>query len=247
MNSNTTSSCENSPIFNTTRNYTITTCASISGASFIIYIPLLIVHLANIRKMTFISSFNFQMLLSSILHSVTFFVRHFNQYLFRCGTKGPLNMIAILLSVGIATNLSYVSFNTLWNVKLTTSPPTYMKTILLIFGLIVPITFPLLLIALRAIFDRDTQMKDVKCWNESNTLQHMPPLTQFQSGMQMGKYMFRQPRLTTITRQARRMWMLRSVSFCICTKLVLSTPSTQAPLLASGAIWSTDRPQRSPH
>lgn len=173
MNSNTISSCENSPIFNTTRNYTIITCATISGISFIIYIPLLIVHLANIRKMTFISSFNFQMLLSSILHSVTFFVQHFNQYLFRCGTKGPLNMIAILLSVGIATNISYISFNTLWNVKLTTSPPTYMKAILLIFGLIIPITFPILLIAIRAIFDRDTQITDVKCWNESNTLQHV--------------------------------------------------------------------------
>ena len=82
-------------------------------------------------------------------------------------------MIAILLSIGIATNLSFVSFNTLWNRKLTSSPPTYMKAILLLFGLIIPITFPLLLIVIRAILDRNTKMKDLKCWNEYNTLQHV--------------------------------------------------------------------------
>ena len=81
-------------------------------------------------------------------------------------------MIAILLSIGIATNLSYVSFNTLWNRKLASSPPTYMKVVLLIFGLIIPIAFPLSLIIIRAVIDHETTMKNLQCWTENNTLQH---------------------------------------------------------------------------
>lgn len=85
----------------------------ISGISYIVYIPILILFLS--KPFTRLKVVQFELLLTSIGQSYTYFTKPLNNQEYLCITKGPFNIFTHFELIANSTVLVYVAYNSIQN------------------------------------------------------------------------------------------------------------------------------------
>lgn len=97
-------------------NYNVILLSSsiISGCTFCIYIPIIVLYLC---KGTFnrLKILQFQLVISAMIQSSTYFYPAYNTQAYLCISKGSFNLFVYFCNLTTATLIVYVSYNQIWN------------------------------------------------------------------------------------------------------------------------------------
>ena len=85
----------------------------ISGISFIVYIPILIVFLS--KPLTRIKVIQYELIFCSIGQSISYLMKPLNNQEYLCITKGPFNVLTHFILIALSTVIVYVAYSTIQN------------------------------------------------------------------------------------------------------------------------------------
>lgn len=132
----------------------------ITGVSFIIYLPILVIYIFGPKRFTRIKFLNLQLVIASIIQGATFFYQGYNTQEYLCIVKGPFNLIPYFCIISTSTLIVYVAYKLIWNPSGEKVNAKFLFWSLIIsWG--IPILFTLSTIVLSLLFKSDYNHP---CW-----------------------------------------------------------------------------------
>ena len=87
----------------------------ISGCAYFIYLPIIVTYLCCKGTFNRLKVLQFQLVISAMLQSLTYFYQGYSTQEYLCISKGPLNFFLYFCNLTTATLIVFISYNQIWN------------------------------------------------------------------------------------------------------------------------------------